>query len=137
VYVGKIAPTLDDEIVSKLLKACGGVKSWKRQEDPETKELKGFGFCEFEDAEGVLRGIRLLNGLKMDGQELLLKGNTATQKYIAEYEENKVRCMHVCMHAWRLRGRAAGGGAHASIYLLSPPCHPHRPGRRRRARRNA
>lgn len=90
-YVGKIAPTLDDEIVRKLLDACGKVKSWKRAQDPETKEPKGFGFCEYEDAEGVLRAIRLLNGLKVDNQELLLKGNTATQKYIEEYERNKVR----------------------------------------------
>jgi hypothetical protein len=28
---------------------------------------------EFEDAEGVLRALRLLNGVKLDGQELLLK----------------------------------------------------------------
>lgn len=46
----------------------------------------GFGFAEFTDAEGVLRAIRLLNGLKLDGQELLLKSNTATQKYVEAYE---------------------------------------------------
>jgi hypothetical protein len=39
--------------------------SWKRAEDPETRQLKGFGFCEYMDAEGVLRAIRLLNGLKV------------------------------------------------------------------------
>lgn len=132
-YVGKIAPTLDDEIVRKLLDACGKVKSWKRAQDPETKEPKGFGFCEYEDAEGVLRAIRLLNGLKVDNQELLLKGNTATQKYIEEYERNKVRqgraeqgrggggqapgCTQ-CTSAWRVQGqglvwRGAGCGVTA------------------------
>lgn len=30
VYVGKIAPSLDDSVVRQLLEACGPVKSWKR-----------------------------------------------------------------------------------------------------------
>lgn len=40
-------------------------RSWKRAEDPETKAPKGFGFCEYQDVEGVLRAIRLLDGLKV------------------------------------------------------------------------
>jgi RNA-binding protein 25 len=91
VYVGKIAPTLNDDVVSSLLNACGTVKSWKRQEDPSTKEKKGFGFCEYEDADGCLCAIRLLNGLKVDAHELLLKANTTTKAYIEEYEANKLR----------------------------------------------
>lgn len=89
VYVGKIANTVDDSIMKSLLEACGAVKSWKRQEDPETKQPKGFGFCEFEDAEGVLRALRLLNNMALDGQELLVKCNTATQKYIEAYEREQ------------------------------------------------
>ena len=83
VYVGKIAASVDDALVRSLLDACGGVKSWKPLQDPETQKPKGFGFCEFEDAEGVLRALRLLNGLSLDGQELLLKCNTATQKCVS------------------------------------------------------
>jgi hypothetical protein len=30
VYVGKIAPTLEDAVVQQLLQACGATKSWKR-----------------------------------------------------------------------------------------------------------
>lgn len=89
VYVGKIANTVDDTVMQALLEACGGVKSWKRQEDPETKQPKGFGFCEFEDAEGVLRALRLLSNLSIDGQELLVKSNSATQKYVEAYEREK------------------------------------------------
>ncbi|KXZ56101.1 hypothetical protein GPECTOR_2g983 [Gonium pectorale] len=89
VYVGKIASTVPDTVVRTLLDACGRVKSWKRQVDPDTKQPKGFGFCEFEDAEGVLRAMRLLNGLKLDGSELLLKCNAATQKYTEQYEQQK------------------------------------------------
>jgi len=50
------------------------VRSWKRAEDPETKAPKGFGFCEFTEAEGVLRAIRLLNGLKVGVSPGLLQG---------------------------------------------------------------
>lgn len=62
-----------------------------RSRDPIDDSGKNFGFVEFEDAEGVLRAIRYLNGLKVDGQELLIKGNSATQKYIEDYEQVKVR----------------------------------------------
>ena len=41
--------------VQRLLEVCGEVKSWKRAEDPDTHQPKAFGFCEFEEAEGVLR----------------------------------------------------------------------------------
>lgn len=47
------------------------MKNWKRPQDP-TGTLKGFGFCEFENAEGVLRALRLLNKLSVDGQELMV-----------------------------------------------------------------
>eukprot|EP00210_Caulerpa_lentillifera_P004499 g4293.t1 len=88
VYVGKIPNTAEDSIIQTLLEACGEVKSWKRAEDPETHQPKGFGFCEFEEAEGVLRAIRLLNNLTIDGQELLVKSNTATAKYIEAYQKD-------------------------------------------------
>lgn len=54
------------------MKLCGPVKSWKRAENPSDGTFRGFGFCEFESAEGVLRALRLLNKLNMDGQELVV-----------------------------------------------------------------
>ena len=60
-------------------------------QDPETNKSKGFGFCEYENAEGVLRALRLLHNLSLDGQELLLKCNTATQRYIDDYQTSKQR----------------------------------------------
>ncbi|KAK9832941.1 hypothetical protein WJX74_002428 [Apatococcus lobatus] len=90
-YVGKIAPTVDDNTIKSLMETCGPVKSWKRLQDAETKQPKGFGFCEYEEAEGVLAAMRLLNNLKLDGQELLLKLNTSTQKYVDEYRVQQER----------------------------------------------
>ena len=90
-YIGKIATSVSEETIQTLLEACGPVKSWKPMQDPETNKSKGFGFCEYQDAEGVLRALRLLHNLALDGQELLLKCNTATQRYIDDYQANKQR----------------------------------------------
>lgn len=54
------------------LKLCGPIKSWKRPQDPTNGTPKGFGFWEFESAEGVLRALRLLTKLNVDGQELMV-----------------------------------------------------------------
>jgi RNA recognition motif-containing protein len=56
----------------KHVQLCGSVKSWKRAQDPSNGKPKGFGFCEFESAEGILRATRLLNKLSLDGQELVV-----------------------------------------------------------------
>ncbi|XP_073118036.1 RNA-binding motif protein 25 isoform X2 [Elaeis guineensis] len=88
-YVGKIALTVDDEFLLSLLRLCGPVKSWKRAQDPSNGTPKGFGFCEFESAEGVLRALRLLSNLNIDGQELMLKVDQATREYLELYVEKK------------------------------------------------
>eukprot|EP00775_Hariotina_reticulata_P005966 gene5966-6205_t len=88
VYVGKIAASVPDDVIRELLEACGQIKSWNPVKEPSGAS-KGFGFCEYEEGEGALRSLRLLNNLKLDGQELLLKPNTATQKYLLWYEKQK------------------------------------------------
>ncbi|KAL0334195.1 UNVERIFIED_CONTAM: RNA-binding protein 25 [Sesamum angustifolium] len=88
VYVGKISSTVENDFMLSLLQLCGPVKSWKRPQDP-TGTLKGFGFCEFESAEGVLRALRLLNKLSVDGQELMLNVNQTTREYLERYVEKK------------------------------------------------
>jgi RNA-binding protein 25 len=109
-YVGKIAPTVDDSVIRALLEACGPMKSWKRVQDPETQQPKGFGFCEYEEADGVLKALQLLNKLSLDGQELLLKWNTATEKYIEELQARKARDA-AAAKARGETGKAAGGTA--------------------------
>ncbi|KAL7607580.1 hypothetical protein Lser_V15G14721 [Lactuca serriola] len=89
VYVGKIASSVDNEFMLSLLQLCGPVKSWKRVPDPTTGALKGFGFCEFGNVEGVLRALRLLSKLSIDGQELMLNFDNATKEYLKSYVEKK------------------------------------------------
>ncbi|KAJ0244119.1 PWI domain-containing protein [Hirschfeldia incana] len=89
VYIGKIA-TVENDFMMSILEFCGHVKSCKRAEDPTTKKPKGFGFYEFESAEGSLRAIRLLTKLTIDGQELLVNVNQATKEYLVKYVEKKI-----------------------------------------------
>ncbi|XP_074577730.1 RNA-binding motif protein 25-like isoform X2 [Curcuma longa] len=89
VYVGKIAATVENEFLLSILTLCGPVKSWKRAQDPSDGTPKAFGFCEFESAEGVLRSLRLLSKLNIDGQELMLNINQATREYLELYVEKK------------------------------------------------
>ncbi|XP_015894679.3 RNA-binding motif protein 25 [Ziziphus jujuba] len=89
VYVGKIAPTVENDFMLSLLQFCGPVKSWKRAQNPSDGTPRGFGFCEFESAEGVLRALRLLSKFNIDGQELVLNVNQATREYLERYVEKK------------------------------------------------
>lgn len=55
-----------------LLQVCGIVKSWNPVTNPIGGTPTGFGFCDFESAEGSLCAWWLLNKLRIDGQELLV-----------------------------------------------------------------
>lgn len=70
-------------------KLCGPVKSWKRPQNPTNGTFKGFGFCEFETAEGVLRALRLLSKLNIDGQELMVRLSLSLSKIGLVLEKNK------------------------------------------------
>jgi len=85
VYVGKIPPTVEDEFIRKLLEFCGDVAFWRRVTDPTSGQLKGFAFCDFKSPEGVLRALRLLNGLDIDEHQLLLKVDEKNQKLLDAY----------------------------------------------------
>ncbi|XP_021727007.1 RNA-binding protein 25-like isoform X1 [Chenopodium quinoa] len=89
VYVGKIAPSVENDFIRSLLELCGPIKSWKRAQDPSDGTPRRFGFCEFESAEGVLRALRLLSKCNVDGEELVLNVNQATREYLERYVEKK------------------------------------------------
>ncbi|KAI9125204.1 hypothetical protein K1719_003820 [Acacia pycnantha] len=89
VYIGKIASTVENEFMLSLLQLCGPIKSWKRPQNPTSGTPLSFGFWEFESAEGVLRALRLLNKLNIDGQELTVNPNDATKEYLEKYVKKK------------------------------------------------
>lgn len=71
VYLGHLTQETDDMVIRQLLQECGRVVRWSRTTDPATKKLSTFGFCEFESPLGVIRAVRCLNGLLLDGQALV------------------------------------------------------------------
>ncbi|CAJ2647572.1 unnamed protein product [Trifolium pratense] len=89
VYIGKISPTVENEFMLSLLKLCGNIKSWKRPQDLSSGTPKSFGFYEFETAEGVLRALRLLTKLNIDGQELMINVDEAMRNYLERYVQKK------------------------------------------------
>ena len=84
-FVGSISGGVTDSFLNDLLavsawfvdwrdglltyiQACGTVKSFKRLITPANKP-QGFGFAEFEDPDGALRAIALLNGVELPALE--------------------------------------------------------------------
>eukprot|EP01117_Protostelium_nocturnum_P000979 TRINITY_DN112_c3_g1_i1.p1 TRINITY_DN112_c3_g1~~TRINITY_DN112_c3_g1_i1.p1 ORF type:complete len:635 (+),score=289.52 TRINITY_DN112_c3_g1_i1:1992-3896(+) len=88
-YIGKIALGVEDDFIKKILELCGKVSNWKRPSDPKTGKMKGFGFCEFVNAEGAMTALRILNGLNVGGQALLVKVDEKTQKYLDDLSLQK------------------------------------------------
>lgn len=87
-WVGKIAPSVEPETIKSLLEACGAVREWKPAIDPKGGGMKGFGFCTYGEAEGVIVALAVLDTLEVDGMELSLKGKTATNEYIDWYKKS-------------------------------------------------
>ena len=52
--------------------------------------VKAVTRAERQEADGVIRALRHLNGLSVDGQDLLVKCSAATQQYADEYLARKV-----------------------------------------------
>ena len=50
------------------MQACGPIKSFKRLITPANKP-QGFGFAEFEDPDGALRALELLNNVELPALE--------------------------------------------------------------------
>ncbi|CAM2717450.1 unnamed protein product [Rotaria socialis] len=70
VFVGSISDRAPDAMIKRMLHNCGSVVNWKRVQGANGK-LQAFGFCEYENPEGTLRCIRLLNGWLIQDKKLV------------------------------------------------------------------
>lgn len=66
------------------------IVNWKRSKNEKDTPMP-FGYCEFETVEGVLRSMRLLNGLKVVDKELQIKPSEKTEMFIKEWKELRKR----------------------------------------------
>jgi len=73
VYVGRISTEVSDDFVRNLLEKCGKVSKWNRAADPNTSKLTSFGFCDFEEPQGVWRALAFLHEQQLCDKRLLVK----------------------------------------------------------------
>ncbi|KAF9464207.1 hypothetical protein BDZ94DRAFT_1162632 [Collybia nuda] len=95
-FVGSISGGITDGFINQLLVACGPIKSFKRLITPANKP-QGFGFAEFEEPDGALRAIKLLNGIELpaleDGcanKKLLVKADEKTRAFLDAYQSQRM-----------------------------------------------
>ncbi|CAF1117389.1 unnamed protein product [Adineta ricciae] len=88
VFVGSISDRAPDAMIKRMLHNCGSVVNWKRVQGANGK-LQAFGFCEYENPEGTLRCIRLLNGWLIQDKKLVVKVDSKTKALLDEYKKKK------------------------------------------------
>jgi len=89
IYVGRIANGVTDDFLERILQQCGKVTNWKRMMDPISNTPRSFGFARFENEEGALRALRLLNNFEIEASNLLLNVDDKTREALDRYEKNK------------------------------------------------
>ncbi|KAI0354814.1 hypothetical protein OH77DRAFT_1404321 [Trametes cingulata] len=96
-FIGSISGGITDAFLNELLNACGPITSFKRLITPANKP-QGFGFAEFQDPDGALRAMVLLNGVELpaleDGcvnKKLLVKADERTKVFLDAYQAQKMR----------------------------------------------
>jgi cleavage stimulation factor subunit 2 len=79
VFVGNIPYEATEEKLKEVFSEVGVVNSFKLVYDRENGKPKGYGFCEFKDAETALSAMRNLNGYEIGGRTLRVD-NACTEK---------------------------------------------------------
>ncbi|KAN0139651.1 hypothetical protein V8E53_002313 [Lactarius tabidus] len=112
-FIGSISGGITDNFLNDLLSACGKVRSFKRLITPANKP-QGFGFAEFEDPDGALRAMALLNNVELpaleDGcvnKKLLVKADEKTKVFLDAYQgqrmqTNPIRCTYASVPPTRI-----------------------------------
>ncbi|OCH87336.1 hypothetical protein OBBRIDRAFT_796313 [Obba rivulosa] len=95
-FIGSISGGITDAFLNTLLGACGPISSFKRLITPANKP-QGFGFAEFQDPDGALRAMNLLNNVELpaleDGcvnKKLLVKADEKTKMFLDAYQAQKM-----------------------------------------------
>ena len=72
VFVGNIPYDISEEQLIKVFSEVGRVVDFRLVSDREQGKFKGYGFCEYEDAETAASAVRNLNDVEVGGRPLRL-----------------------------------------------------------------
>lgn len=72
VFVGNIPYDISEEQLVKVFSEVGRVVDFRLVSDREQGKFKGYGFCEYEDAETAASAVRNLNDVEVGGRPLRL-----------------------------------------------------------------
>merc|ERR1712060_489908 len=89
VYIGRISTEVSDEFVKQLLEKCGKVSKWNRAADPNTSKLTSFGFCDFEEPQGVYRALEFLHEKQLCDKRLLVKCEEKAKQTIDTWKDSR------------------------------------------------
>ena len=70
IFVGNLAPEVNDQELKVAFEAFGGVTSARIIEDRQTGQSKGFGFVEMPAMAEAQAAIKAMNGKEMGGRPL-------------------------------------------------------------------
>ncbi|CAK0819181.1 unnamed protein product, partial [Prorocentrum cordatum] len=93
VYVGRISTEVSDDFVKQLLEKCGKITKWNRAADPNTSKLTSFGFCDFEDPQGVWRALQFLHEKQLCDKRLLVKCEEKAKQTITVWKDGQREVM--------------------------------------------
>ncbi|KAJ5080647.1 splicing factor pwi domain-containing protein / RNA recognition motif (rrm)-containing protein [Anaeramoeba ignava] len=88
VYIGKIPPALDDDVLLAICRCCGHVVNWRRVVDPITGNHKQFGYCDFGNAESAQRGLSLIPKCFVNGINMCVQVDKKNEELIQSYSNN-------------------------------------------------
>lgn len=96
-WVGKIAPGINDDTMRRVLQACCAADAqelslsvtWRRQLDVRRGVPMQFGFADFRNLEDAWRAMRILQALRLGDRELQLKADEKNQKMLDDHAARK------------------------------------------------
>ena len=79
-----------EQVLSDMLSKVCRVQRWTRAIDSNTSRPLDFGFCVVSTPAGLLRLVRLFNGMEIDAQKITVKANENAQKVLDHVAEEPV-----------------------------------------------
>ena len=91
--------------------------AWRRGRDPDTGELKAFGFVEFAQPVGLERALRHVHGRRVEGHSVVVRADAKTMAFLQRWHEAEVAAATLRAEAADEDAPPAGTGADG---LLGP-----------------